>query len=397
MFFALGNLLAAAALFKALPVKAAPYPFVLEERTGSGGCNADNLLRLLRTPSNLPEALPFCSSYLGLPASTTTVSTVTPTVTSYTTAVTIETALFTESPVVSLTLTATETSVIVATTTITVGVQAPYERLARHCTSTTSRASTTKSTTSFPEKVTGTTYEPSRISSACSCLTIPIAISSVTATAPEVTQTITVSSTSSTSETVTITSTESISITETTTVFSTVTETSTNAASPTAYALKVVAPGTPDDGYFVYNRNENPTNTGPNASQVFPITSDDSQATKFLFNADGTLEIAVSSTLYTSSVVGQESSAWVHFNHPSLDFEALYSNKRTSINGCGSCITVKWQKDSVTGFVTPSNVAKVVSICTLPNTGYGRGVYFGMPTNNFYACIAANLLLVPLY
>lgn len=149
MFFALGNLLAAAALFKALPVKAAPYPFVLEERTGSGGCNADNLLRLLRTPSNLPEALPFCSSYLGLPASTTTVSTVTPTVTSYTTAVTIETALFTENPVVSLTLTATETSVIVATTTITVGVQAPYERLARHCTSTTSRASTTKSTTSL--------------------------------------------------------------------------------------------------------------------------------------------------------------------------------------------------------------------------------------------------------
>lgn len=33
-------------------------------------CSGDNLLRLLRSTANLPEALPFCSTYLGLPAST---------------------------------------------------------------------------------------------------------------------------------------------------------------------------------------------------------------------------------------------------------------------------------------------------------------------------------------
>jgi hypothetical protein len=49
----------------------------LEDRDS---CHADNLLRLLRTPTNLPEALPFCSSYLHYPASTSVVSTVTPVV-----------------------------------------------------------------------------------------------------------------------------------------------------------------------------------------------------------------------------------------------------------------------------------------------------------------------------
>src|SRR3954469_8999898 len=34
-------------------------------------CSADNLLRLLRTPSNLPEAYPFCRTLLGLSAITT--------------------------------------------------------------------------------------------------------------------------------------------------------------------------------------------------------------------------------------------------------------------------------------------------------------------------------------
>lgn len=42
----------------------------LEER---GSCNADNLLRLLRTPTNLPEALPFCKTYLSLPTAGATV------------------------------------------------------------------------------------------------------------------------------------------------------------------------------------------------------------------------------------------------------------------------------------------------------------------------------------
>ncbi|KAK6361535.1 hypothetical protein TWF730_005255 [Orbilia blumenaviensis] len=406
MFFSSGKTLAAATLLGALPIQAAPYPFFLEKRT----CNADNLLRLLRTPSNLPEALPFCSTYLGLPASTITVSTVTPTVTSYTTKVAIETALFTELPIVSSTLTATETSVIVQTTTITVEPQQTItaidrREIGRRCSSsttttrasTTSRVTTTKYTTPLAEKVTGATYPPSRISSACSCLTIPIEISSVTATAPGVTEVITVPSTSSTSETVTITLTELVSTTETTTIFSTVTETSTRLSEPTAYALKVVAPGTSDDGKFVLNRNENPDSNGPNTSQVFPLTTDPSQATKYLFRSDGLLQIITSSTQYSSAVVGQESAQWVLFLNPTTLFGPLYSNRYLSVVRCSGCLVVKWQKDPITGFVTPLNIVRSISICDYQIVGYDRGVHLGISSSSSFACIPASLQLVPLY
>ncbi|KAF3314070.1 hypothetical protein TWF173_005176 [Orbilia oligospora] len=387
MLFSLEKAAAVAAFLTALPVQAVPFP--LEERSNS--CNADNLLRLLRTPSNLPEALPFCSSYLNLPASTVTVSTVTPTATSYTTNLSNQTILFTENPIFSLTITSTETSVIVTTTTLTLNAQAPA-RLAR-------RAASTKTTTAFVDKVTGTTYPPSRISSACACLTIPIDVTEVTATAPEVTETITLSSTSVTSSTVTLTLTESTSVTETSTVYSTVTSTTTNAPLiPTAYALKVVAPGTQDDGLYVYNRNENANNNGIGASQSFPITTDLTKATKFTISPDGALRIAVSSTLFTSSVVGQESADWVHFNHPSIPFEALYANKRASIDGCTNCYVVKWNVNPVTGFCTPSNAgSKPITVCNFPAAGYGRGLYVGSSSATVYACVTIDLRVVPLY
>jgi hypothetical protein len=47
---------------------------VLEQRD----CTSNNLLRALRDPDSLPEALPFCSSFLHLPTSTFTKSTATP-------------------------------------------------------------------------------------------------------------------------------------------------------------------------------------------------------------------------------------------------------------------------------------------------------------------------------
>ncbi|KAK6499501.1 hypothetical protein TWF506_004131 [Arthrobotrys conoides] len=377
MVFALKNVVAVAALLNVLSVQA--VPFVLEERASNSGCNADNLLRLLRAPSNLPEAIPFCSAYLALPALTTTVSTVTPTATSYTTLQTNETSRFTENPTVPLTLKTTETSVIVSTVTITVPPQGGA-RLARRA----------KTTTSLADKVTGTTYPPSRISSACNCLTIPISTTSVTATADEVTETVTVLSTSSTSLTVTITSTETILETAIDTVYSTAT--STEVGEPTAFPLKIVAPGTADDGAYVFNRNENPNNNGPGASQSFPLTTDPTKATKFTHSADGALRIAVSSSYFTSSVVGQESSDWVHFNHPTVAFEPLYSNKRASIQGCSSCIVVKWQNNPVTGLVSMSNVEKVLSVCNLPN-GYGRGLYVGTSTAAANACVVVTLQL----
>ncbi|KAF3135133.1 hypothetical protein TWF594_008521 [Orbilia oligospora] len=361
MLFSLEKAAAVAAFLTALPVQAVPFP--LEER--SNGCNADNLLRLLRTPSNLPEALPFCSSYLNLPASTVTVSTVTPTATSYTTNLSNQTVLFTENPIFSLTITSTETSVIVTTTTLTVNAQAPA-RLAR-------RAASTKTTTAFVDKVTGTTYPPSRISSACACLTIPIDVTEVTATAPEVTETITLSL-----------------------LYRHIYND--QCPSDTNSALKVVAPGTQDDGLYVFNRNENANNNGIGASQSFPITTDLTKATKFTISSDSALRIAVSSTLFTSSVVGQESADWVHFNHPSVPFEALYANKRASIDACTSCYVVKWNVNPVTGFCTPSNAgSKPITVCNFPAAGYGRGLYVGTSSATVNACVTVNIRVVPLY
>lgn len=100
--------------------------------------------------------------------------------------------------------------------------------------------------------------------------------------------------------------------------------------------------------------------------------------------------------MFTSAVVGQESSAWVHFYQIGPPHQPLYSNKRATIEACASCIVIKWQKDSVTEFVTPSNVAKAINICTILTVTYGRLVFLGGTTAGDYLCVEVNLQFVPL-
>lgn len=130
---------------------------LLEERTGSGGCNADNVLRLLRATQRLDDSIAFCSQYLDLPAVTKTAPPV-PTATSVVTLTELRTTTVTETFIV------TETDV-------------EFEKLKKRCTST----STTKSI-STPGFILSTSIDPSRLSSACGCLTIPLTTVTVPAT-----------------------------------------------------------------------------------------------------------------------------------------------------------------------------------------------------------------------
>ncbi|RVD80120.1 uncharacterized protein DFL_008027 [Arthrobotrys flagrans] len=162
---------------------------LLEDRTGSSGCNADNVLRLLRATQRLDDSIAFCSQFLDLPAVTQTVPPA-PTATAVVTLTEFRTTTVTETFVI------TETDV-------------EFEKLKKRCTSTTTTSTKSIST---PGYILSTSIDPSRLSSACNCLTIPLTTLTVTAT--DLPETLT----SSVSETETETVTEWILTTETATI-----------------------------------------------------------------------------------------------------------------------------------------------------------------------------------
>ncbi|KAG0639510.1 hypothetical protein HOY80DRAFT_1044905 [Tuber brumale] len=122
----------------------------------SGSCNADNVLRALRRFSN--EAIPFCSSYINVPTVTTS--------TIYTT------GAFTTTSTVTLVVGKRQ-----AEEDLVFGLPISADRLAR-------RDGPAPTLPSYVSQ-----YPPERVSSACSCMTIPTftatATIPVTATATE--------------------------------------------------------------------------------------------------------------------------------------------------------------------------------------------------------------------
>ncbi|EWC44410.1 hypothetical protein DRE_01236 [Drechslerella stenobrocha 248] len=142
MLFSVVSILSLGAISLAHPL------VVLQER--APGCNADNLLRALRNPTNLPAALPFCSKYLDLPAITQNV-----TIAGHTVTVTVPPSSTTGAP-------------IKKRCTTTPGASVP-----------------------LPTFVSAT-YVPSQISSACGCLTIPLLTATIATSDPAATETVTV-------------------------------------------------------------------------------------------------------------------------------------------------------------------------------------------------------------
>ncbi|EPS40491.1 hypothetical protein H072_5630 [Dactylellina haptotyla CBS 200.50] len=148
-------------LFTVLALGASTIAHPLLEKRADG-CNADNVLRLLRATQRLDDSIAFCSDFLGLPVIT-------------------ESAM--PSPTASVTITEFRTATVTETFVQTeTAVQ--FDKLKKRCTDDPSHtdATTTTKSISTPGFILSTSIDPSRLSSACGCLTIPLSTLTVTAT-----------------------------------------------------------------------------------------------------------------------------------------------------------------------------------------------------------------------
>ncbi|KAL6790469.1 hypothetical protein GGI42DRAFT_365103 [Trichoderma sp. SZMC 28013] len=341
----------------AVLLAASPLAQAAPGRGCKASCNAaDSLVRLLRAPSNLPEALPFCSSYLHLPASTTTVTTVTPTTTVYSTifsdvvpTVTIYTDdVDTVIPTRTVTVTNvhTETSVVVDTSLTTEVVTVTASPLQRRIVSTPLSQQITQS------------FGSSRISSGCGCLTIPLSTTSVTVTAPAVTVTDTNQLTTTAPEATQILTsyltTTLPEVVETTTIDSTVvvpttttqvsvvtsTVTATAAAGPTGYFyIRNVRPAA--DNFFTGNFLVNRDMSASNKVQAATIAGTNTTAPRMGLTSEGYLTI-MQSRVAASAATGTEDQTWIAFVQNNANNGVLTFDKLANVQACSTCQPLKF-------------------------------------------------------
>lgn len=384
------SLSSAAFLAAALPlVQCAPAPIapVMEER---GTCNADNLLRLLRTPSNLPEALPFCSSYLQNPATTIAISTVTPTDTQYNTVVSTSTSTETSyttdissiepTETISTTHVSTLTDVVTQTSLVTTTVSpvAPIKRAAAK--------------TPLSQRVTAS-YDPSRIFSACACLTIPMSTASVVSTADKVTTTLTTLITSAAPDvTVTLSSTTILpEVTETVTVEATtdfqVTTTLVSVLTSTA-SSSTTPPAAATSGFYVRSYRSQDTNfvgnylitsdaSTSNKIQYSRIAGSNATAPRLTLTSEGYLVIA-KAKMATSATYGTEDQTWVAFSHVPAVAEPLQFDKLANVLACANCQPLVFQKAVESGvtYVRITNTAQALQICSSRSPSPGSYLFW---------------------
>ncbi|KAK4077821.1 uncharacterized protein Triagg1_3515 [Trichoderma aggressivum f. europaeum] len=336
----------------AVLLAASPLAQAAPGRGCKASCNAaDSLVSLLRAPSNLPEALPFCSSYLHLPASTTTVTTVTPTTTIHSTIFShvaptatiytddVDTVIPTRT--VTVTNVHTETSVVVATSLTTEVVTVTASALQRRIISTPLSQQITQS------------FGSSRISSGCGCLTIPLSTTSVTVTAPAVTVTDTNQLTTTEPEATQILTsyltTTLPEVVETTTIDSTVvvpttttqvsvvtsTVTATAAAGPTGYFyIRNVRPAADNffTGNFLLNRDMSTTNK----VQAATIAGANTTAPRMGLTPEGYLTI-MQSRAAASAATGTEDQTWIAFVQNNSNNGVLTFDKLANVQACPTC------------------------------------------------------------
>ncbi|KAF4620208.1 hypothetical protein G7Y89_g14613 [Cudoniella acicularis] len=145
-------------------------------------CQHDNLLRCFIASTNL--AYPFCSSYISLPVATITVQTTTPVK-----PLTLQTVVGVSTEIQTSTFTST-TTIVVTTTQESIQYTTVITTITIHTPFTEPPVRRVKRSIAQLECMTdGTTYDPSKISSVCSCLTVPQSTTRVTATSPTSTNT----------------------------------------------------------------------------------------------------------------------------------------------------------------------------------------------------------------
>ncbi|KAK1238848.1 hypothetical protein MKX08_005909 [Trichoderma sp. CBMAI-0020] len=355
-------------------------------------CYPDDFLQLLRSPSNLPEVLPFCSTFLHLPASTITATTVTPKTTAYSTIftdVSPTATIYTEHvKTVVPTRTTTVTNVHTETSTVT-----DTSLTTEFITVTAAVVQGRAVSTPLSQRITQS-YDPSKISSGCACLTIPISTSYATATAPtvtvtetdqaattapEVTQVLTSYQTTTLAEVVETTTIDSTTIVPATTthisvVTSTVTTTPTASATGYFY-IRNVRPAA--DNFFTGNFLANRDFSGTNKIQIATIAGANTTAPRMGLTPEGYLTI-MQSRAAASSTTGTEDQTWVAFVHNGMNSEFLAFDKLANVQACSTCrplqFIISQESDGTYINLISNEGARAIYICS-PNASAGVSSY----------------------
>jgi hypothetical protein len=385
---------------------AAPLAQANPARGCRASCYPDDFLRLLRTPSNLPEVLPFCSTFLHLPASTIVAETVTPTTTAYSTVFTgasLTTTIYTELvETVIPTRTTTVTNVHTETSTVT-----DTSLTTDFVTVTAAAVQGRAASAPLSQQITQS-YGSSKISSGCACLTIPISTIYSTATAPtvtvtetyqqattapEATQTLTSYQTTTLLEIVETTTIDSTTIVPaTTTQISVVTSTVTATAAPSAtgyFYIRNVRPAA--DNFFTGNFLLNRDFSATNKIQAATIAGSNTTAPRMGLTPEGYLTI-MQSRSSASAATGTEDQTWVAFVHNGVNSEVLTFDKLANVQACPTCRPLQFvtSQESDGKYINLSNEgSRAIYICGAnPSAGVSFYAFWtsltGAPTSSCF-------------
>ncbi|KAK3687853.1 hypothetical protein B0T22DRAFT_489666 [Podospora appendiculata] len=319
-------------------------------------CVSDDLLQLLKTPANKPDAKAFCRAYLGL-VSTTTVETVTP---SAVTELATETLTLTQ--LTSVTITDLSTTIQTATETVVVST-ITYTQAAVKA------RVTSVASLSNAEILSGilySSYSADQLSSACSCLKLRKCRKKATATAAGSTETVVSTATVDATSTATVTTLATVTLATTVTEPATATETvappaPTLPTKPFRIALNV-------GGVKSYFKR-----TAYVLGDLIYQVPDASQAAVFTIDAQSRLTFT--SPGYTSPVYAFYGSAF--FTQASSGY-VLPFNTLSYITAYTGGTTYKWNIDYATGLITTGTPGfnVVLETCVRSFDGASRNMFF---------------------
>ncbi len=260
----------------------------------------------------------------------------------------------------------TQTSLV--TTTISAGA-APFKRA--------------EAKTPLSQQVTES-YPASRISSACACLTIPVAIVTVTptaegvtttittqvaSTAPDVTTVVTLSSTTTlpaVTETVTVGATSEIESTTTVvsvvTITASATSTSPPAASTSGFYLRTYRSG---DNFFSGNFLLSQDISATNKTQYWRISGSNTTVPHLNLTPEGYLKITQARAPGTAPY-GNENQEWVAFTHTPARAELIQFDKLSNIQACTNCQPLVFEKvlDETATWIRLTSTTQAIQVCS---------------------------------
>ncbi|EPS41155.1 hypothetical protein H072_4989 [Dactylellina haptotyla CBS 200.50] len=290
-----------------LQILAAPA-FPNNELDGRAVCNGDNLLRMLRATNSISEAIPFCTSYLGRPSAPATVTeTVYPTITI---------------PVTSyVNVTSTATATITSLTTLSNDTATAIELRARAYTPLSQRVLSS--------------FDASRISSACNCLTLPPVLVTTTVTDEIYITNVVATATNNFVSTVTETVIATVAPGEVLSVLST----SSTCSTPSTDAVYYISPGSVPEWFW---------GAGDYSEENFPIylVITNTRAMRFKFTPSGYIQVLSRPDQVDDDPTAFEAEHWLlHAKPVGTGAEMIVLNKLGDTT-CEGCYPLTWKVTS---------------------------------------------------